>query len=397
MTKSSKIKKIEAQSLVTRVTSMIRKNIIEGRFDPGEHLQEIRLSDQLGVSRGPIREAFRMLENEGLVETIPRRGVRVRQLSINDIESIYELRSTLESLAVKLTLPNLKKEDIAFLENTLRHMRSSIKQQDISSYKKLNTEFHNLFYLRSNNKWLDQIYQDLTNNIVRLRSLSFSNLKRLSKSYQEHVLIVKAIKEKQIPDAEKLAHQHINEAGQFVLQFSEKTDKTHRDSKERETNHSALDTFSRIIGKSKGANSDESKKIIADTFQSYRIEGILVRALVQDGVQGDIKLVHAKTRCFKKSDVHAIIMIDKNKVLPKAKVNRFSSELGFIEFSSSGVLTHGDTVTIGKQEVGTIAGFDETPLPNYINIILKVPTLSPDSLEIKVGDKVFFTDRKRKD
>ena len=396
MTKSSKIKKIEAQSLVARVTSMIRKGIIEGRFDPGEHLQEIRLSNQLGVSRGPIREAFRMLENEGLVETIPRKGVRVRELSINDIESIYELRSTLESLAVKLALPNLKEEDVIFLENILHHMQSSIEQKDINSYKKLNSEFHDLFYQRSHNKWLYQTYQDLTNSIMRLRSLSFSNMERLQKSYQEHVLIVKAIKEKQIKGLEKFAYQHINKAGQFVLQFSEKTDKTHTDSEERETNYISLDTFSRIIGKSKGANSHESKMIITDAFQGYRLEGILVRVLIQEGVQGGLKLMNVKTMCFKKSDVHAIIMINENQAQSKAKVTQFS-ELGFIEFSSSGVLTQGDTVTIGKRDVGTIAGFDETPLPNYINVILKVTTMGPDSLEVKPGNKILFTDTKRKD
>jgi len=218
--------RIERGVLSEKVVSILREAIAKGELVPGERLPEKFLSEQLGVSRAPIRDAFRILELEGLVEIIPQKGARIKGLTVKDVESIYELRSTLDSLAIRLSVPNLREEDFSYLGKLLQQMKGCIKKRDTNSYKDLNSEFHQFFYQKSQNRWLCGVNKGLMKHIMRLRSFSLSKPKRLKESYGDHVNIFEALKREKNAEAEEIARKHTKEAGHFVLQFFSKKENT---------------------------------------------------------------------------------------------------------------------------------------------------------------------------
>jgi DNA-binding GntR family transcriptional regulator len=217
--------RIERGVLSEKVASILREAITKGELVPGERLPEKLFSEQLGVSRAPIRDAFRILELEGLVQIIPQKGARIKGLTVKDVESIYELRSTLDSLAIRLAVPHLRKEDFSYLEKLLQQMKGYIKKKDSNSYKNLNSDFHDLFYQKSQNQWLCDVNRGLMKHIIRLRSFSLSKPKRLNESYKDHVRIFEALKHHHNGEAEEIAKKHTKEAGYFVLQFFLKNEK----------------------------------------------------------------------------------------------------------------------------------------------------------------------------
>ncbi|MDI7258818.1 MAG: GntR family transcriptional regulator [Thermodesulfobacteriota bacterium] len=218
--------KIERGALSEKVVSILREAIAKGELVPGERLPEKFLSEQLGVSRAPIRDAFRILELEGLVQIIPQKGARIKGLTVKDVESIYELRSTLDSLAIRLAVPNLREEDFSYLGKLLQQMKGCIKKRDTNSYKNLNSEFHDFFYQKSQNQWLCDVNKGLMKHIMRLRSFSLARPKRLKESYEDHVNIFEALKREKNAEAEEIAKKHTKEAGNFVLQFFSKKENT---------------------------------------------------------------------------------------------------------------------------------------------------------------------------
>jgi len=223
MDQSLKSVKIERGPLAEKVATVLRESITEGRLMPGDRLPEVWLSGQLEVSRAPIREALRILELEGLVEIVPQKGARVRGLTAKDLDNIYELRSTLDSLAIRLATEHLEKDDLSYLEKLLGRMKGCVRRDDSAAYKKLNAEFHQFFYQRSQNDWLCGVNGSLMKHIMRLRSFSFSKPERLRQSYRDHVKMVELVRRKKNTDAEQVAKKHTREAGKFVLQlFMEK-------------------------------------------------------------------------------------------------------------------------------------------------------------------------------
>src|SRR6476469_1994837 len=102
---------IENLTLWQRVHEHLRQEILDNRLPPGSELNEVALSEQLGVSRGPVREALGRLASEGLVTVRPRRGAVVRSLSTEEFLELYQVREALEMMAVKLAVPRLRKED----------------------------------------------------------------------------------------------------------------------------------------------------------------------------------------------------------------------------------------------------------------------------------------------
>ena len=186
---------------------------------PGDRLPEVWVSKALGVSRAPVREAIRILENEGLIEVALQKGARVRGLTGRDVQSIYELRSALDSLAVRLAIPNLPEKDLSNLEKLVKEMEHCVGRGDSRSYQRLNSEFHDFFYQRSQNQWLCDAYEGLMKHIMRLRTFSLSLSGRLRQSCKEHVKILEAVRRGRIEEAEALSKKHTREAGRFVLRL----------------------------------------------------------------------------------------------------------------------------------------------------------------------------------
>jgi DNA-binding GntR family transcriptional regulator len=127
---------------VDLVHDRLRGAILRGEFKPGEELQQVPLAEQLGVSRTPLREAFRLLQREGLLEASPNRSYRVTAFSAQDLEELYVTFLPLQALAIRLTIPRLESEDIATMHGDLAQMDHYASTHDVEAWERPHTDFH---------------------------------------------------------------------------------------------------------------------------------------------------------------------------------------------------------------------------------------------------------------
>lgn len=202
----------ESGSLRTRVFATLEQAIINGEYREGDTLNEIKLSQSLGVSRTPIREAIMQLELEGLVETTQNKGAVVVGVSAQDVEDIYAIRLRLECYAAELAAVNMSDEDIAELEKTTDLQDFYIARNDTEQIRKLDADFHNAIYAATGNRSLRSLLTTFHNQIQRGRSLSLKVSGRSVRSVEEHRRIMEAIKARDSKLASRLMTEHINNA-----------------------------------------------------------------------------------------------------------------------------------------------------------------------------------------
>lgn len=134
--------RISQEPLHKEIAAAIRNAVIKGDFRPGERLIEAELSERLGVSRAPLREALKQLVAEGLLINVSRRGTTVVELMEKDIREIYSLRTALETLAVELITPTITPGQLQPFEELIQQMRAAANSQDISAIVDLEMRFH---------------------------------------------------------------------------------------------------------------------------------------------------------------------------------------------------------------------------------------------------------------
>ena len=161
------------------VCEHIREAIINGVFAPGERLMEIQMADEMGVSRTPVREAIRKLEMEGFVVMIPRRGTYVSNMSIKDINDVYEIRISLDTLAAGLAAERISDEELEELQRLLVQVGNAIEENDMAKVVEADIEFHDVLYRASRNERLRNIINNLREQITVIRGVSMRLLVRL--------------------------------------------------------------------------------------------------------------------------------------------------------------------------------------------------------------------------
>ena len=204
-------------SSAEKVADQVKKAILHGTLKPGARLVERDLSQQLGVSRIPIREAFRMLETEGLVRIIPRKGAQVTAFTLEEIDEIYTLRTDLVRLAARLACKNLESGHIESMTEICKQMDAAAQRGELESYFPLLTEFHRLLYQASGNKRLIQILEVLRRQTMRYRFTSLSYPGRLRKSNVRHQELMRALQRGDSKAATRIAKVSIEEARQVLL------------------------------------------------------------------------------------------------------------------------------------------------------------------------------------
>lgn len=204
-------------SLRGRVYSKVRENILNGAYEPGENLIEMRLASELNVSRTPVREAIRQLELEGLVESIPNKGVIVKGINEKDMKDIYKIRLLLEGLAARWAVKKISEESIKELEETYELMEFYTKKEDIENIEKLNTQFHQIIYEAASSNVLLHILKDFQVYIRLARHESLGVPGRMKKSLMEHKEILEAIKNRDEDLAEKYLTNHVKNSSENVL------------------------------------------------------------------------------------------------------------------------------------------------------------------------------------
>jgi DNA-binding GntR family transcriptional regulator len=200
---SSRPMPVENLTLWQRVYDHLRAAILSGRLEPGAELAEVPLSEELGVSRGPIREAIGRLASEGLVTVRPRRGAVVSPLSKEEFLELYQVREALERMAVKLAVRRLQPEDFAALQGLIDDMATHAERGQVDEFFEANAAFHARLIDASGNAKLGEMYRQLLDQIGRYRTRSLRLRGNLQRSIAEHAAILRAAKR---GDAERAAH-----------------------------------------------------------------------------------------------------------------------------------------------------------------------------------------------
>lgn len=200
-----------------KVFEVVKEKILMGVLKPGDALIETKLSEELGVSRTPIREAIRQLELEGLVYTIPHKGAIVAGVSTQDIEDIYTIRMLLDGLAARWAAIKLNQEEEDELTEIITLMELYTQRKDVARVMKTDSRFHELIYRASKSKPLEHVLSTFHSYVIRARVTSFETPGRLESAYEEHKKIYEAIIKRNADLAEEYAKKHVANAAKNLI------------------------------------------------------------------------------------------------------------------------------------------------------------------------------------
>ncbi|WP_264805637.1 GntR family transcriptional regulator [Cytobacillus sp. NCCP-133] len=199
-------------TLHLKVCNVIRKAIIRGDFKPGERLKQSDLAEKMGVSRMPIREAFRKLESEGLIRLEPHKGAVVKSINIEDIEEIYALRAELEKMAVYQSVDFLTEQDVEQLTFLVNEME---RTDDVDTFIQYNIDFHRMLVKRCKWERLNSFIGTLWNGFPQQTPHLLSGQQETSNI--EHRKIVEAVINKDKETAANLLSEHIFRTGESLI------------------------------------------------------------------------------------------------------------------------------------------------------------------------------------
>ncbi len=211
---------LREHSMTSVVHGEIERSILDGELPPGTKLTEAMLVQRLGVSRGPIREAFRILAEAGLVRQEKNRGVFVRDLPIEEALEIFEVRAIIDEAVGRRLAAAATPEQLKLLRGLVERMEKLVKEQRIDDYHRLNLEFHDTLVLYAGNRKLTALYRRLINELSLLRRRNLSDARLLPASASEHRSILKAIAAQDPEAAGRALREH-------ALDSMQRTERNH--------------------------------------------------------------------------------------------------------------------------------------------------------------------------
>jgi phosphonate utilization transcriptional regulator len=207
---SMAIEMLREHSLATLAQQELERRIISGEIAAGTKLNEVEVAAALGVSRGPVREAFSALSQAGLVRVEKNRGVFVRQVSLEEANEFYEVRAALEGLIGKLAARRIAIDEIERLRSVVRRMHQIQKSRRADEYFELNVEFHDLLARAARNNALLAHYRGVVNQLDLYRRATITHgVENIPLSTQEHEAIVEAVAARDEQRAEALLTEHV--------------------------------------------------------------------------------------------------------------------------------------------------------------------------------------------
>lgn len=208
--------KKENKSLTSLIFDRIREDILNGRYLTGDKLVEIKLADELGVSRTPVREALKQLELDGLVDNIPNRGVVVKGISQDDIDDILTIRLCIEGLVGQWAAERILDEEVKELEEIFDLMEFYTSKGDVDKIFELNTKFHETLYKATKSRYLEGVLKDFQLFIKSSRNNSLKSEGRLLSALEEHRNILDAIKNHDRENTRNSLVKHISESNENI-------------------------------------------------------------------------------------------------------------------------------------------------------------------------------------
>jgi len=200
-----------------RVLEYVREQILSGHYLPGQRISEVELAEALGISRSPIREAFRRLATEGLVHIAPYKGATVATFDEETVRELFELREAVEGMAAGLAAQRAKEDQLGEMEQLLDATRRSLGGREGSGYPH-DHDYHRLIVAMSGNRMLEQKALEINAQVILARSLSGSYGDRAARALEEHAAIFEAIKAGDAELAEQRMRRHIRASLQHTLE-----------------------------------------------------------------------------------------------------------------------------------------------------------------------------------
>lgn len=210
------------RSMAEQVYDLLRTRILKQDLLPGERLLEIAVSESLNVSRTPVREAFRLLQQDDLVERIPQGGVRVTDLPINELTEILELRKMMEVYAIELACKRINAGEIDKLESIVASAEKLVAAEeggeDISfaELSDLNTVFHDLICSCAKSSYLNKTLEIVRLPILRFRPYSLEDKQHRWRGVEEHKMMIRLLKERDVAGLKKLTAKHVDDVSEAV-------------------------------------------------------------------------------------------------------------------------------------------------------------------------------------
>ena len=196
-------------SLRGRVFQKLREDILSGKYKEHEELKEVAIGEELGVSRTPVREAFRQLELEGLIQIVPNKGAYVTGITAKDVKDIYMIRSLLEGLCARLATDKMTKEQMEEMEENIYLAEFHASKGHMDQMAELDNRFHDILYEACDSKMLEHTLRDYHQYVLRVRQKTLSTNMRGRASNDEHRQIMEALKAGDADRAEQLANKHM--------------------------------------------------------------------------------------------------------------------------------------------------------------------------------------------
>ncbi len=206
------------QTLREKILETIRDSILRGNLKPGEKVAEPELADRFGISRTPIREAFRQLESEGYLTVIPRKGAVVTALSERDVEEFFAIKSILEGYAARMAAEKLTDKEIERLEAINERLEQLAREGDVKTFFRVHGEFHELFSKAAGNEKLTELIGQLVMKFNRSRMTSLSLPGRMEISVKEHRKLIEAFKKRDAEAADNLVKKTAAYGAQVLIQ-----------------------------------------------------------------------------------------------------------------------------------------------------------------------------------
>jgi DNA-binding GntR family transcriptional regulator len=212
-----KPKRDPEQRLTPRIAEDLKNLIYAGEFQPGERLNEAALALRMGTSRGPIREAVRVLAGWGLVTPVPNRGVFVRKLSVREMLEVYDLRALVFGFAAERAAQHATDADKRGLQDLVDGMDDASAAEEGTRYYELNLAFHARILALSGNARAAQAYEDYAKELHLFRRRYFNSPGNMRRSNEQHRDLFEAIARGDAARAKRVAERHVMDGRQRLL------------------------------------------------------------------------------------------------------------------------------------------------------------------------------------
>ena len=208
----------EARTLKDDVTQLLRQAIVDGTFTAGSELNQAQIAGKLGISRGPVREALGRLEQEGLIRSIPYKGVVVTSLTPTHVRELYSLRGALETFAVRLGIERNDPSDIAKLRTVVEEMRGAAQTGSRKELARLDLKFHSSLIHMARHDLLERTWEPLKVGVQRCLHTRHKIYTSLEEVVGSHPELIQAIEARETERATFILQGHILEAGERIVE-----------------------------------------------------------------------------------------------------------------------------------------------------------------------------------